>query len=319
MAALTLVEASKINEGDVKLTAVIDMFAENSELLSVVPFMDISGGSLSYTLEGSLPSVAFRGYNESYASDVGVLNPQVETLKIAGGDLDVDKAIIRTRGEEAREQHESMKIKALSLYITSKLINGDSTTEVREFDGLRNRIVGQQLFDNNGDSPADAGYSAGAGGALSVSLALDRAIDHVDNVTHIIMSKDMRRLLSNGVKQTTVSGNIEWGPDALGRRIAFYNGIPIVAADIDDTGQKIIDFNEAAPNGTGSTFTSVYLVSFGDNMVTGLQNGAMDVRDLGEIDTAPVLRTRVEWLIGLAVMHGRSAARIRGISNAAVV
>ena len=34
--------------------------------------------------------------------------------------------------------------------------------------------------------------------------------------------------------------------------------------------------------------------------VTGIQNGGMDVRDLGELQTAPVWRTRVEWFTGIA-------------------
>jgi len=45
----------------------------------------------------------------------------------------------------------------------------------------------------------------------------------------------------------------------------------------------------------------------------------MDVEDLGEIDSSPVLRTRVDWLVGLAALHGRSASRVRGMDNSAVV
>ena len=68
----------------------------------------------------------------------------------------------------------------------------------------------------------------------------------------------------------------------------------------------------------GNTSASIYVVNFGSGYVTGLQNGVMDVKDLGEIDAKPVLRTRVEWLVGLAVMHGRAIARVWGIQNAAV-
>ncbi len=45
----------------------------------------------------------------------------------------------------------------------------------------------------------------------------------------------------------------------------------------------------------------------------------MDVRDLGELNDSPIWRTRIEWYAGLALYHGRAAARLRGISNAAVV
>jgi hypothetical protein len=44
----------------------------------------------------------------------------------------------------------------------------------------------------------------------------------------------------------------------------------------------------------------------------------MEVGDLGEIDDKPVMRTRVEWLVGLAALHGRCASRLRGITDAAV-
>ena len=50
--ALTLLEASKLNSGDVKRSAVIQMFAENSDVLRNLPFDDIPGGSLSYRVEG---------------------------------------------------------------------------------------------------------------------------------------------------------------------------------------------------------------------------------------------------------------------------
>jgi hypothetical protein len=44
----------------------------------------------------------------------------------------------------------------------------------------------------------------------------------------------------------------------------------------------------------------------------------MDVRDLGEIDALPVYRTRVEWLVAMAVMHGKAVSRVWGITNAAI-
>ena len=306
--ALTLYEASKLVSGEVKRSAVIQMFAENSPLLSIIPFDDIPGGSLAYNIEGKLPGVAFRGFNEGYNESTGIINPQVEVLRIAGGDLDVDKALIKTRGEGIRSAQEAMKVKALSLYLTSKIINGDSENDPREFDGLRKRIAGRQLkvpsTANNNNAP------------LSVER-LDEAIDDVDGATHIIMNKAMRRKLTKAAKNSSISGEITYGKDDLGRQVTFYNDLPIITPEYDDLGAEILSFNEAGPSG-GTTSTSIYVISVGDGKIMGLQNGIMDVTDLGEIDEKPVLRTRVEWLVGLAAMHGRSAARIWGITNADV-
>lgn len=304
--ALTLLEASKLNTGEVIRNAVIKMFAENSQILAALPFEDIPGGSLSYNVEGKLPGVAFRGFNESYGQSTGIINPATEVLRIAGGDLDVDKAMIKTRGEGIRSSQEAMKVKSMSLSIAAKIINGDSLVNPREFDGLRVRITGSQLVPANLVTPT-------VNSPLSLE-ALDAAIDKVDGATHLIMSKGMRRKLTLAAR-LQVGGDIIYSIDEFGRRVAHYNDLPILIADYDNEGQEIMPFNEAGPSG-GNDCSSIYVLNLGDGYVTGIQNGVIDVTDLGEVPDAPVLRTRVEWLVSLCVMHGRAAARVWGIKNA---
>jgi hypothetical protein len=306
---LTLFEASKLHSGDVVRAGVIKMFAENSDVLRAMPFMDITGGSYHYNQEGQLPGVAFRGVNESYSESTGVINPQVEVLRIGGGDADVDKAILKMHGEDVRSTHEALKVKAMALYLTKKIIKGNSVTDPREFDGLQNRITGSQLI--------EAGSTNG-GDALRLTK-LDELIDAVDGANALIMSKAMRRLLTAAARTTAVSGFITYDKDEFGRKITMYDGLPILIADIDDDGARILDFNEVGSGGATATATSIYAVSFGEGMLTGIQNGTMEVNDLGEIDEKPVKRTRIEWLVSMAALHGRCAARLRGISNAAVV
>lgn len=306
---MTLLEASKLNPGDVIRNGVIEMFAMNSDLLRVLPLMDIPGGSYHYNQEGRLPGVAFRGVNEAYAESIGVINPQVEVLRLVGGDLDVDKAILKMHGAGVRSSHEALKIKAMSLYLTKKIIKGDSLSDPREFDGIQNRLTGSQLI---------AAGSTNGGDALSL-LKLDEAIDAVDNPTHLVMSKAMRRLLTAAARDQAVGGFISYDVDEFGRKITKYNDLPILIADYDDLGARILDFNEVGPGGSTATATSIYTLSIGDGMLMGLQNGTMDVTDLGEIDAKPVLRTRIDWAVGLAALHGRCASRLWGVSNAAVV
>jgi hypothetical protein len=310
MAAITLLEASQMAMGndEVKRSAIIELFAY-PDLLKVLPFMDVPGGSYTYTQEGVLPGVAFRGFNEAYTTAVGVVNQQVEVLRIVGGDLDVDKALIRTHGANIRTMQENMKVKALSLYLAGKIMNGDSERDPREFDGLRKRITGSQLI--------PAGATAG-GDPLSLQV-LDQAIDAVDGATHLIMSKRMRNLLSAASRQQSVAGFITWDKSEFGERIAFYNDLPILVTDYDDTNAQVIDWTEACPGGGATTGTSIYVVSIGDTAVCGLQNGVMEVDDLGQVQDKPVFRTRIEWLIGLAVLSGRAAARVWGIKKASVV
>lgn len=308
LGALTLIEAAKLETGDVVRQAIIELYAGSSGILMNLPFTTIAGNAMKYNREDSLPGVGFRGVNEAYTPSTGVLNPLTEALVIAGGDLDVDKFIIDTMGADQRSTHEAMKVRALSLAWTKKFLKGDTTSDAREFDGLQTRITGNQLI---------AAGSTANGSALSLSK-LDEAIDQTLNPTHLIMSKAMRRRLTQASRSTTVGGFITMGIDAFGKPVQMYNELPIITVDLDNTQSAILPFSEAATSGT-ATATSIYVVSFTEDGVLGLQNGGIDVRDLGELQTAPVFRTRVEWYNGFGVFNGRAATRLYSIADAAVV
>ena len=303
---LTLVEAAKLHSGDVIRAAIIELYARNSDILRVLPFENIEGNALRYNREDKLPGVGFRGVNEGFTESTGVLNPRVETLTIAGGDLDVDKFIVDTMGADQRSTHEAMNVRALSLRWSKAFLKGDSSSNPREFDGLQNRLGGNQLLDNHA-----------TGAALSLAK-LDELIDAVDNPTHLVMNKAMRRRLTQAARNTSVGGFITYDQDEFGRRQSFYAELPILIVDEDEEGNQILPFTEAGSGG-GSSSTSVYCVSFSENHLVGIENGGIDARDLGELESKPVFRTRVEWYSGMALYHGRAAGRLRGITNAAVV
>lgn len=307
---LTLLEAAKLNSGDVIQSSVIEMFAETSEVLRVLPFDDIEGNAYKYNREQTLPGIAFRGVNEAFTESTGIINPLMDPIVIAGGDLDVDRFIIRTQGQSSRTTHEKMKIKAMSAAVSLKFIKGDSEANPREFDGLQKRCAGTQLFG------AVTGAGTSGGDALSMAQ-LDAALDACDNPTHIIMSKAMARRINVASKSTSISGTIGFEKDDFGRRIMTYNDLPILRLYGADGADTILPFSEANPGGGSAASTSIYVVSLGEGKLKGIQNGTMDVRDLGELQTAPVYRTRVEWYMGMALEHGRAAARIQGIKDAA--
>lgn len=306
--ALTLVEAAKLHSGDVMRSAIIELYAQSSEVLRTLPFDTIAGNALRYNREETLPGIGFRGINEAYTESTGVINPVTEPLVIAGGDLDVDVFILETMGQDQRSVQEAMKTKALAQRWTRAFIKGDNTTEPREFDGLQTRLTGTQLI--------DAGTTAN-GEPLKLTK-LDEAIDAVDNPTALLMNRTMRRRLSAAARSTSVAGYVTYGLDEFGRRVTMYNDLPILLIDQDNTGAEILPFTEAAASGT-ATATSIYVVSFGEGRLQGIQAGAMEVRDLGELQDKPAKRTRVEWYSGLALFHPKAAARLRYIADAAVV
>jgi hypothetical protein len=305
--AITLIEAAKRVNNPIQ-SAIIEMYARNSAILSSLPFETIQGNALRYNREETLPGIGFRGVNEAYTESTGVINPQTEPLVIAGGDLDVDKFILETMGMDQRSIHEEMKVKSLALAWTKAFIKGDSASDPRSFDGLQTRLTGSQLI--------EAGSTNG-GDALSLAK-LDELIDSVENPTALMMNKTMRRRLTVAARTSTIGGFITYDVDAFGRKIAFYADLPILIIDTDNEGNDILAFNEVGSGGATATASSIYCVSFGNGKLMGIQNKGIDVRDLGELQTKPAVRTRVEWYAGIAMFHGKSAARLRGISNAAV-
>jgi hypothetical protein len=305
--ALTLIEAAKLESGVELRTAITELYAGSSDILLNLPFISIQGNALKYNRESSLPGIGFRGVNEAYTPSTGVLNPLTENLVIAGGELDVDKFITDTMGMEQRAVQEAMKVRSLSLAWTQKFIKGDTASDPREFDGLQTRIIGDQKI--------AAGTTAN-GTPLSLAK-LDEAIDQTLNPTHLVMNRAMRRKFAAAARKTDVAGFVTYGIDAIGRRVTQYNDLPILVVDLDHEGNEILPFTEAATSGT-DTATSIYVVSMGDDGLVGLQNGTIDVRDLGELETAPVFRTRVEWYNSIAIFNGRAVTRLYSISDAAI-
>lgn len=299
--ALNLVEAAKLaaNNGETKKAAIIEIFAAESDLLRTMPMLSIQGNSYAYNVEATLPGIAFRGINGSFSESTGVINPQSEALKIAGGDLDVDTALIKTMGASVRGYHEAAKARALAREISYILIEGAAATSPTEFDGLKARVptTGSQAVENNG-----------AGDALSMRK-LDEAIDLVDSPTHIIMNKAMLRNIKTFLRSG--SSNVDYMEDEFGRPLTTYAGLPILVADRSG--------DRAALGFTESSKTSIFVVNMGVNTYHGIQNGGIEIRDLGELQTAPKFRTRVEWMCGQVIEHPRAVARLWKIANSQAV
>lgn len=311
--ALNLIESAKLaaQNGEVKRAGVIATFARTSQWLAAMPTVNIAGSAYAYNQEAALPGTAFRGIGEAYTGSEGIVNPFTEALKIAGGDLDVDTALVRMHGPQVRATHEQLKAKSLAATLSTALIKGDATANPRSFDGFQRRInlTGSQLI--------NAGSTNG-GDPLSL-VKLDELIDTVAGPNKVLMmNKQMARRLSAAARSASVGGYVTFEPNQFGQRVMFYNGVPIVVEYPDNDGTECLAFDEVGAGGATATATSIYCAALAPGYVWLAQNGEMQVRDLGELDDSPVLRTRVEWLVTPVVEHPRAIARLRGISNAAV-
>jgi len=116
---LTLLEAAKLVTDPLQ-RGVIEIFPRTSPVLERLPFFTVNGQAYKYNQEQTLPGIAFRGINETYTEDTGVVNPAVEALYIMGGLSKVDRALVKTQGNinNLRAIYDGMKAKACALTYT---------------------------------------------------------------------------------------------------------------------------------------------------------------------------------------------------------
>ena len=283
---LTLAEAKKHSRNPQEVAIITELSA--GPLLTNLPFREVQGSGLFWKREESLGDVGFRAFNDSYDESYAEVRQYSEALKLFGGDIRVDKAIVELEGPQARAFQIQAKVRAMRLAFEALFFNGDSNGNGAEFDGLAVRLPAAE-------AGSHSQVIANAGGASALDLnKLDEAIDAVDaqgGTKYLLMSKSARRHLS-AVART--SGQIDIMRSEFG-------GQQLVYGDSDPGDQAI------------------YVVSFGNDHLTGIQNGGPSVRDLGEATDAPELVTRVEWYCAIALINGRSAARLTNIDATASV
>ncbi len=313
--AVTLAQAATLSQNSLQ-RGVIETFIIESSVLDRIPLESIEGNAFAYNEEGTLPGIEFRAVNAAYSESTGVVNQKTETLVILGGDADVDTFIVATRGNlnDQRAVQTRMKVKSASYKYQDAFINGDTAVDANSFDGLKKRLTGGQVISAATNGLAVLGADDAARHTFwdkvdEAIAAVRGGVDAIYGPAAILakMKSSARRLTM--YDQTT---------DSFGKTIATYNGIPLIDIGNKADGTPIIPQTET--QGTNLVASSLYFVRFGadpsDGGVTGLTNGGIQVKDLGEIDAKPVFRTRIEFFCGLGVFSGKAAARLSGVLNA---
>ena len=314
--ALTLAEAAVLSQNDLQ-RGVIETFVQASPVLDRIPLMNIEGNAYSYNKEATLPGVAFRSVNEAYTESTGTFVQASESLVILGGDADVDRFIVQTRGNlnDQRAAQTAMKVKAASYKFQDTFFNGDVAVDPKGFDGLKKRLTGAQVL----DAGTNGAPIVGNGGTDTFAFfdQLDALFAQVAGGPDVAYANAgvIAKILSAGRR---IGGAEVLRDDIGGKRGVTWNGVPILDPGKTAAGADILTRTET--QGTAVDATSIYAVKFGgdegDQAVTGLTNGGVQVYDLGELDSKPAYRTRIEFYCGLATFGGQAAARLRGVRAA---
>ena len=310
--AVTLAEAAILSEDDLQ-RGVIETFVQESSVLDRIPFLSIQGNAYAYNEEATLPGVEFRLVNEAYSESTGTVNQKTESLVILGGDADVDRFIVQARGNlnDQRAIQTRMKVKAASYKYQDAFINGDVAVDTKGFDGLKKRLVGDQVLVAGANGLPIVGTSDDDRHAFldKVDEAISRVRGQVDA---IYLNKSVLARFKSMARRLTIYDETK---DAFGKQVVTYDGIPLIDIGSKAYGTPIIPQTEI--QGSSSAASSMYFVHFGqdesDGGITGLTNGGVMVDDLGQLDEKPSYRTRIEFYCGVGVFAGKAAVRLSGV------
>ncbi len=312
MPLMTLVEYAKQQDRRQVSTPLIESFALSSDIYGALPFENMTGPVYEYFREAALPeSMAFRGINEGSTSGRGVLEPLQEASYILDHDIDVDAAIVRRHGEGRRAKEDRLGMAKAGRLWADTFINGDNSTEPREFNGLKARATAAngKLTVNDTDS---------GGGPLSLTK-LDEAINQVSKPTHIIAPRTMIPLFIGAARTTSLAGFVMQSWDQVGMPKLSYGGLPFLFGYDREIEGDLLNFDEVGAGGGSAVTASLYVVSFGENGVRGLQLKPMTILDKGELEDGITLRTHLSWDVGLVDEHHYSVHRLTSITNEAIV
>lgn len=318
----TIVEYAKGAFGaDSMERAVVELYAEQSDILMAMPFKSAPAGVYRYQQEGELPdNVAFRALNETAPEGHGLINDVVEQTFPIAGNIDVDRRLLARHGEGRRAVDIRMSLKKKAKMHSDTVILGDNASEPREFTGLKARlkVVDDVVDGSNYRSRVFVNNTASGGGALSLAQ-LDRAIGLVENPTHILMPKAILDRLPAAGRDIGVTGHLEHTRDDIGRPITRYNGLPILTGYGVGPFGEFLSFDEVAYGGGAAVTSSIYVVRFSEDGVCGLEQQAIEVTDMGLLENGVHHRVNLEHDIGMCIEDPYSALRMSSVTNASIV
>lgn len=296
MAGISLAQSARMTN-DVLQAGVIEVLATESKLLQLLPFMNVQGSGYTYNIEKNLGNAQFRKVNGGYTYGAIETIPVTERIVILGDEAIVDTYQIAVESDinNLMAIEVALRTKAIAHKFEKCFIDGGkaagsgvpSESKANEFVGILTRYT--ETAPANIPSNALPLYQA------QVITKTDDLIGDLDTLLDmvaggadcLIMNKKTRR-------QVTAKGRAfcDYRQGEFGTQFVQYGGIDIVDVDGDLLADDV-----------------VIAAKFGaKEAVCGLQNGGVRVTALGEMESQPQLKTRIEWFVGLAVFNPKAVA-----------
>lgn len=315
----SLAEAAKLTQSKL-LSGIVQEVYNIGALWPKLPVAQLDGYSLQYNRE-VLPSEGhFVGIAEEISSDADVAYTQVEVfLKRYIKQYDLDNFIKKTWTNINDPEAQAIQIvtKGITEGLESQLIYSSNSSDTNAFNGLHALVPSAQMIHQG---------SGSTGAALSLAN-LDKLKDLVrPQPDFYVMNRNMwRRLSQMGRGGTTsfpiVEQEVTDPQTGIGKRITFYDGVPIIPSDYITMTETIATSAYSAK--TGGATTSIFAVRLGQILEGGLcmlmGNPLMEPVRIENLEDKDASRYRLITYAAPALGSSKAIGVIDGITDVAVV
>lgn len=320
--AVTLLDAAKQMTEPLRKGVILDL-CRQSELLSIVPFENVSALDNVALRWDELPTAAFRMINAGYDEGSGKTEQVTESVKLLGGDVDFDKVYDKITNwiEHPRVTQTKMKIKATASVFNYYFIKGGPELDAQGFNGLEYRV--KNLVDSRqnfalGTAGTPFDVTASAANEHKFLDGLHKLSKYVGGANAFFCNQALQLGVAGVLRRISL---LDTTKDQFDRNIDTFGGAQIVDVGLQrDQATEIITDTEDPGDG-GSDTTSIYAVRWGtDDGMVGIQLDELDAYLVGgedhELESKPVKRLRIDWGVGLAGFGSFYVARMYNIKPA---
>lgn len=313
--AVTLAQA-KVGMADKIDQNVVDTFRRSSLLLDNLVFDNAispgtGGSTLTYGyIQLKTPSTAaIRTINNEYTAGEAEREEKTAKAVIMGGKFQIDRVLIGTSGavDELAFQAEE-KIKATSNEFHNLVINGNSTEDSTQFDGLDALLTGAETeitseVDVSTSAKMDAGYNA-------LLDEVDAFLSTIDGKPSMLLMNE--KMLTKMRSAARRAGYYSATRDEFGRTVEAYNDIPMLNVGKYYNGTNTVDIIPVDKEGK----TDIYAVTIGLDAFHGISpTGSKVISSFMPDLNAPgaVKDGEVELVAGVVLKNTNKAGVLRGI------
>src|ERR671916_1393240 len=145
---MTKAEAAKLTN-DLLLRGVIETIVKESQVLTLLPWMEVTGTAVTYNREATMPAATFYAVGDTWTEATPTFAQVTAALKILGGDADVDNFLQTTYADPNDVEAEviASRAKSVAYKFNGAFITGDSAVDTKSFDGLAKAVPAAQRVD----------------------------------------------------------------------------------------------------------------------------------------------------------------------------